>query len=187
MHLLLEAIQKRVSTPRLLAPAPSREEVMALLECAVRAPDHGRLRPWRFLVVEGEGLKALGLLFVDAAQSTATAPLDEAARERLRTLPLRSPMIIIAMAKVKPIAKVPAIEQVLAVGAAVENLLLAAQELGYGTMWRTGEMAFHPYVKEKLGLAAEDQIVGFIYIGTADDQTRPAAPADLATLVQWWQ
>lgn len=186
MSELLSALLNRVSSPRLTAPAPTAEHLDTLLRCAHRAPDHGRLQPWHFTVVQGEGLRQLGDLFLAAKENDGTQ-LDQRARDKLLGMPLRAPMVIIVSARIQPHPKVPALDQVLAAGAATHNLQLAARALGYGVMWRTGEMAQHPHVKRELGLAADDEIVAFLYIGTACQEDRPIGTVDPSPCVTHWQ
>lgn len=182
---ILTAILNRVSSPRLTTPAPTPEQLDTLLRCALRAPDHGRLQPWHFTVVQGDGLRRLGEVFLAAKQHDGV-PLDERARDKLLGMPLRAPMIIIVSARIQPHPKVPAIDQVLAAGAATHNLQLAARAMGYGVMWRTGEMAQHAHVKSELGLASDDEIVGFLYVGTASQEDRPVGAVDTTQCVTHW-
>ena len=163
----LEALQSRVSVPRLKAPGPSAGQLEQLLRAAVRAPDHGLMRPWRFLVLSGRERRRLGELFARALQERrpdATAEELEKARSR----PLRAPMVIVAVAEVDPDhPKIPPIDQIMSTAAAVQNMMVAAHEMGLGAMWRTGSWALDPLVKEGLGFAGKDEIVAFLYLGTA--------------------
>lgn len=178
---LLQSIMNRVSNPRLMEPAPNRQELETLFKCAVRAPDHGRLRPWRFVVLQGEALDRLGAAFV------ATQPdADTAKQNRLRAMPRRAPMIIVAIASTNPDhPKVPVWEQKVAVGAAVQNIQLAAQELGYGTMWRTGEITEAAAVKAHLNMGENEHIVAFLYIGTVEGEPRKPEFQDLSQVVEF--
>lgn len=161
----IQVLQERVSIGVLAAPGPSAEEIATLLKSAVRAPDHGVLRPWRFLVLEGEALHQLGQVFLEAAlQDEPNLTPEE--KEKARTRPLRAPCIIVVVSENTLDHKIPVIDQVLATGAAAQNIILTAYALGIGAMWRTGAMAAHPHVKQQLGFAAKDEIVGFIYLGT---------------------
>lgn len=169
---LLELIRSRVSTSKLGAPAPGPAQIQQALACAQRAPDHGRLRPWRFFVLEGDGLQQLGLQFEQAAREQNPG-LDDAQAERLRNMPLRAPMVIVVGSKIVSGHKVPVLEQHVATGCAVQNLQLALHALGFACMWRTGEMASDPRVKARFGLGGEDQILGFLYVGTALEAPRP--------------
>ena len=166
----LAALQQRVSSPKLCEPAPSAEQRQAIFQAALRAADHANLRPWRFIVVEGDARGALGELFLQACLRK-TPDLDEAQRAKIQSKPLRAPLILVA--PYVEHAKVPELELHLSCGAAVQNILNAAFALGVGAYWRTGSMAFNGQVNEGLGLAARDQIVGFIYMGTPDGRTKP--------------
>ena len=161
----ITALHQRVSTPRLVAPAPTPEQLDVLFGAALRAADHGNMRPWRFLVVKGDGLAQLGELF--AATATEKNPaITQAELDRCHAMPLRAPMIIISIARCQPNPKVPQIEQIIAAGAATQNLLNAAFATDVGAVWRTGDMAYDPMVKRALGLIEGEEIIGFIYVGT---------------------
>lgn len=179
MQEVLDALVSRTSTGVLTAPAPTPEVLQRAFAAALRAPDHRMLRPWEFLRVEGEGLAALGELLAAAARADNPA-IEEAEVARFRQMPLRAPLILVAVTHFKDDAKVPHWEQILSTGAAVQNLLLALHAQGFGTMWRTGPLAEHPVVKQGLGLAESDLIAGFIYVGTAGSEKKvnPLNPAD---------
>lgn len=161
----LTALTQRVSVPRLTEPGPTPEQVRQLLAAAIRAPDHGMLRPWRFIVLEGADRERLGDI-MEWRLLKRQPDADRKARDKLRAKALRAPTLIVAVAEITEHHKVPAWEQVLAVGAAVQNIMVAAHALGLGAMWRTGDLANDPSVKARLGFADKDQVVGFIYLGT---------------------
>ena len=179
----IEALRGRVSVSRLQAPGPDRDQVEQLLQAAMRAPDHGSLRPWRFLVLEGEQLRRLGEIFARAVQQDQPG-VDEPTLERIRDKPPRAPMVIVAVAEVEPASRIPVEEQVLATGAAVQNMMVAAHALGLGAMWRTGNMAFHPEVRKGLGFAEKDRIVAFVYLGTPVGEIEPPAAESPALYVR---
>jgi len=169
----LQALTSRRSPPKLVEPAPDDEQLAAILSAAIRAPDHGRLRPWRFILLRGEARERLGTVLADALRARAPdVPDDVVARERQK--PLRAPLMVVVAANLVEGHKIPVIEQVLAAGAAAQNLILAAHAMGFGAMWRTGEAAYDARVKEALGLQPADAIVGFMYLGTP--QGRPPIP-----------
>lgn len=173
----IEALQERVSIGVLGTPGPSEEDIHTLLKAAVRAPDHGILRPWRFVILQGEQLHQLGEVFLQAAlQDDPHLGAEE--QEKARTRPLRAPCIITVVAEIVEDHKIPEIDQVLAAGAAAQNILVAAHALGIGAMWRTGAMAMHPHVKRSLGFAEKDHIVGFIYLGTPAGSIKNIPPTD---------
>src|SRR5260370_16303417 len=143
---LFDAIASRSMAKQLGGPAPRAEQIARLLEAADRAPDHGRLKPWRFVAVNGAAREAFANAVAEARRDQMPAFTDEQMeieREKIR----RSPSILVAGCVVrKDIPKVPEIEQVIAVGAAVENLMLAATELGIGAMSKTRPPASPPTV-----------------------------------------
>ena len=147
---ILKAIQHRNSRPFLEEPAPSEQEMREVYKAALRAPDHAWLRPWRYLEVRGEGRKI---------------PSEEML-EKLEKSPYRAPMVIVLIADIKEHPKVPKIEQMLSLGAAAQNILLSVSSLGYGGVWRTGNMAFNPHVVKALELPENSEIIGYLYIGT---------------------
>ncbi|WP_372963974.1 nitroreductase [Marinobacter sp.] len=171
MSSITEFLMGRSSEPRLEAPAPPRAVVDLAFKCAARAPDHALLRPWRYLVIEGDALVKLGHLFADTCPENAT----EQDQERARKAPLRAPMVIVGIASPKPHTKVPDIEQVMSAAAGMSFLSLALADAGYGVMWRTGAVAYHPLVLEGLGLLEGESVVGFLYTGTVSSE-KPAVP-----------
>ena len=154
---LLEGIQSRTSPLKLAAPAPSAAQLEQIVRAGTRAPDHGRLRPWRFTVFEGPAREKLGNAMADCLRSRVPAsPQEHLDAERGKAM--RAPLVIVVGAKISK-GKIPEIEQVGAVAAAAQNMLLAAHALGYGAMWKTGAAAYDPNVKALCGLAPEDHIV----------------------------
>lgn len=182
---ILSAIQSRRSISALTAPAPNEDELALILRAAQHAPDHGRLKPWYFLLIKGDARAALGQLYLKAAKAQSTT-LSEDQQNRIVNLPLRAPLIIVAIARVIENHKVPAIEQIVATGAAVQNMLLAIQALNYGAMWRTGEMAYNEVVKQGLGLNSADEIVAYLYVGTADTEPKARAEIELTDYCREW-
>jgi len=181
MNNSLETMMQRVSNPKLKAPAPDRAELELMFRSAVRAPDHGRLRPWRFIVLSGGALEQLGEAF-----EASSPEADASQRARLRAMPLRAPMIIVTVARLDDHhKKVPLWEQQVAVGIATQHLQLAAHDLGYGTMWRTGEMTEAATVREHLALAPNEQIIAFLYTGTVDGEPRAPEFQPLDDIVEY--
>lgn len=168
----LQALHCRVSTNRLTAPAPSKAVLKNIQKAALRAADHGRLKPWRFLIVETDGLDSLGELFVAASGPD----LSESEKLKIIKKSHRAPMVIVAIAKPVDLPKIPEIEQIISTGAAVQNMLNAAYAQNIGAMWRTGGLAYNPEVKRGLGLAECESIVGFLYLGTPQAGKSRCAP-----------
>lgn len=163
------ALLTRASPPRLAEPAPDDAQLTTMLQAAVRAPDHGRLAPWRFLVLRGAARELLAdAVAADLREKRPDAPEEEIAAARSK--PLRSPLLVVAAAAVREHPKVPALEQIIATAAAVQNLWIQAHAMGFGMMWKTGPAAYSARVKAALGLATSDAIVGILHLGT------PATP-----------
>jgi nitroreductase len=168
-------------------PGPNPADVDTIIKAGLRVPDHGRVEPWRIQILHKPAQQALAALCakIFARENPAAAEAQLAAeRERMQ----RSPLLLVVSSHPDPqrFAKVPAIEQVLSAGALCENLLIAAQALGYGAQWVTGWPAYHPEVRRALGHSADTDIVGFVHLGTAaavpHDRPRP----DPAAIVGEW-
>jgi len=176
---LIEALTTRATAKTYGADAPTRDHLALALQAAVRAPDHGRLRPWRFMLIEGNQRRKFGELLAESAKRRVPG-LSDGDLQRERDKALRAPMIIVVACRVVPGTKVPAIEQILAAGAATQNILLALHSLGYAAAWKTGEAAYDTDVKRALGFAADDHIVGFVYVGGgAGASFAPGKPASV--------
>ncbi|HET7487465.1 MAG TPA: nitroreductase family protein [Acidimicrobiales bacterium] len=185
----LEAILARRSTGRLAPPAPAPADLDRILEAAAAAPDHGELRPFRFVVLAGAAKDAFGEILADAYLSRCRAAGVEPTRGQLdkeRTKLGRAPLVVVVAAVRQEGTAIPWDEQVAAASAAAQNALLAATALGYGSMWRTGDVAYDEAVKAALGLSAGDALVGFLYLGTAAEAPAARRPS-LDGLVRWWQ
>lgn len=180
----IEALTTRASPAALTVPAPDASALDAMLRAAARAPDHGRLRPWRFILVDGDARVALGEVLAQALRAREP-DVPDAAIAKERSKPLRAPLIVVVAAKLREHRGVPRVEQIVAAGAAAQNILVAAHALGYGAFWRTGAAAYDDRVKRALGLAPDDAIVGFVYVGTPDG-TAPVPSADVDSHVTRW-
>ncbi|HEY3532992.1 MAG TPA: nitroreductase family protein, partial [Casimicrobiaceae bacterium] len=150
----LQALTTRASPQALMAPAPDAATLERLFQAAIRAPDHGRLRPWRFMIIEGAARETFGDVLA-AALRRREPQVPEAALVKERAKPLRAPLIVVVAARVREHRGVPEVEQVVAAGAAAQNLLLAAHALGFGGFWRTGAAAYDDTVKRALGLSPQ--------------------------------
>lgn len=181
----IEALLNRSSVPKLGEPIPGDEALQNIYKAAFRAADHGVLRPWRFLLLKGESRQRLGQLFVDAAL-VDDPKLSEEKILKLRSKPLRAPLILITISSPKEHPKVPAFEQELSAAAATQNMLLAAFAQDIGAMWRTGPMAYHPLVKEGLGLAPNEKVIAFLYLGSITGGTKQLTEPDFANYFQDW-
>ncbi len=180
-----EALVTRVSPTDIADPAPDEETVRKIVAAALRAPDHGRLRPWRFISIRGEGRQRLGDVFASALQRRDPKATPDVL-ERERQKPLRGPLLLVAVARIAEPSRIPAVEQILSAGAATQNIMLACHSLGFGAMWKTGEAAYDASVKEALGLEASEAIIGLLYIGTPKAMPKPPAPLDPADFIRTW-
>src|SRR5262245_55327936 len=171
----MELLRTRHSASKLLdAPSPSKEAVAAMLEAAAHAPDHGRLQPWRLILIEGDARRVLGEILAESLARRNPVAGDQAlAREREKAL--RAPLIVVVATRCDRSAKIPVVEQIIAAGCAAHGVMLAAFAQGLGAFWRTGEAAYDEAVKAAFGIGADDLIVGFIYVGidTGGTQSRP--------------
>jgi nitroreductase len=161
----LELLRTRHSAARLSEPAPCAEAIEAMLESAGRAPDHGRLQPWRLILFEGDARVGLGeILAAGLSRRNPLAESESLRRERDRAL--RAPLVIVVATRCDRSARIPVIEQMVSAGAAAHSLMPAAFALGCGATWPTGDAAYDETVKHALGIGRDDVIVGFIYVGT---------------------
>lgn len=158
---------KRHSTPAkaLTEPAPDDDQLKQIFEIAMHAPDHGRIQPYRFITIRGDARTELSKVFAQAVRRR-DPDVDEEYLDKQRNKPLRSPLIIVVVACLIESKKIPEIEQILSAGAAAHNILLASNAMGFGSIWLTGDNAYDPYVCQALGLADNERLVGFVYLGT---------------------
>lgn len=162
---------------------PSASELETILTIGTRVPDHGKLAPWRFIVFEGDARARAGDIIAKVfARNNPSASAAEIEVEQRRLM--EAPLVIGVVSSTKSHPKVPPWEQQLSAGASAMNIVTAATALGYGANWLTGWFAFDRGVLNELGLNANEQLAGFIHIGTpsrpVEDRPRPAL-SDLVT------
>ena len=181
----LQLLAQRRSTKiaQLGGPGPSRQELLGILRLATRVPDHGKLAPWRFLVLEGEGRARAGELLA-AVKREDNAGADVV--EQARGLFLRAPTVLAVISRAAPHAKIPEWEQVLSAGAVCFQLLLAAHAAGYAGCWLTEWPTYDARARTALGLAEHERIAGFLYLGTAVEPPLERPRPDLEPLVGWF-
>jgi nitroreductase len=185
----LAALNQRVSSPALQLgePGPNAEQLDRLLSAAVRVPDHGKLTPWRLVLVRDEARTKLGEALAKLhAEVDPDVPPAKLEKDRARLA--ASPLMVVVIAIVdEHNKKVPAQEQILSAGCVAYNLLIGAQALGLSGQWLTGWAAYEPKARALFGLKDNERIVGFIHIGTprepAPERTRPL----LADVVGEWK
>ena len=174
--------RRSVPPPRLAAPGPSREELDGLLTIAARVPDHGKLAPWRFLVVEGEARARVGETI--AAAYRADCPDADPARLDLERGRLaQAPCVVCVVSRARPHVKIPEWEQVLSAGAVCMNLVVAANAAGFATSWLTEWYAYDRRVLDALGLEPWERIAGFVHIGRAREAPSDRPRPDLSAIV----
>ncbi|WP_413738737.1 NAD(P)H nitroreductase [Sodalis sp. RH21] len=159
----LELLLNRRSASRLTEPAPAGDSLDNIIRAGMRAPDHGTLQPWRFVIIEGEGRTRFSELLHQCALSNG---MDEKGIEKAKKAPFRAPMIIAVLAWCDTQTKVPHWEQVVSAGCAVQAMQMAALAQGFNGIWRTGLWATQAEVKQAFGCREHDEIVGFLYLGT---------------------
>ncbi len=180
----LAALIGRVSPIRLGDTAPDEAALRQILDAGLRAADHGRLRPWKFLVMRGDARLRFGDVLAKALRKREPAATESMLKAE-RQKPLRAPLLVVVAAATKENPKIPAIEQVISAGAAAQNMLVAAHALGLGGFWRTGAPAYDPHVKQALGLKPDDTIAGLLYLGDVAAPGLAKAP-DPAGVVEEW-
>ncbi len=178
--------RRSVKPDRLMAPGPSPSELETILKIASRVPDHKKLAPWRFIVLEGEARNRLGEVAAEACMAEDKEPPSHVRLATERGRLARAPLVIAVISHVVAHRSAPEWEQILSAGAACFNLCLAANAMGYGTSWITEWIAYSAGVRAALGLTENERIAGFIYIGTPaeppDERERPA----LSDIVKRW-
>jgi nitroreductase len=185
----LELLKTRrsVKPAAMSSPGPSQAELETILGCAARVPDHKRLVPWRFIVFEGDARAAFGEVLARALaaeeQEQPSAVRLQIERERF----LRAPVVVGVISRVVSSPGAPEWEQILSCGAAAFNLCRAANALGYGTCWITEWYAYSPGVRSALGLASNERVAGFVYIGTARERQPERDRPLLSDIVSRWQ
>ncbi len=178
-------IHQRQSIGQLIEPAPTHEQLNIAFEAALAAPDHHRLKPTQFFVIEGEQRVAFGELLTNAVADLGE--LDAAQIDRVKNHPFRAPLLVLAVTKFQDHPKVPFFEQTLSSGAAIENFLLSLQAQGFSTMWRSGAVVESKLLKSAFGLAERDLISGIIYVGTAAKEIAPRSEIDIKQYVEFWR
>ena len=178
----LNNILNRVSARELSSPYPTKDEMDLVYKAALRAPDHAWLRPTSFIEVKDKGLDRLSKIFFDFGNSMEN--ITEEVLDKYKNAPYRAPMIVILINTAKEHPKVPAIEQKLSTATAAQNLMLALNALNYASIWRTGKLAFNELVQKDLGLTSDQEILGYLYIGTEVGKKKKVPSLDIDKFVQ---
>lgn len=169
----------------MVAPGPDQAALRMILQAAMRVPDHGKLAPWRFIVVEKDQQEALGAAMADAylAEKPDAGRLEV---EAIRGFPTQAPVMVAVLSAIKHESHIPAWEQQLSAGAACQNLLVAAHALGFAGCWLTGWPAYAAAVRALLGAAPGDRVAGFIFLGTPGKPLSERPRPDYDDIVRIW-
>ncbi len=176
------ATRRSASAQLLAAPGPDDAELQMLLQVAARAPDHGKLFPWRFIVLRDA---AKARFVADLTELAGSQPDPDKARAALRKL--AAPPLAVAVVSRPQAGAIPAWEQELSAGAVCMLMLLAAQALGYGANWITDWYSFDGAVATRLGLTAGERVAGFVYVGTPVEPPLERVRPDVAALTTVWE
>jgi nitroreductase len=183
---LIDYLKTRRSMPafQMKEPGPSRQEIEEILTLATRVPDHGKLAPWRFIVMTGEARKRI----TDELAAIAKADKPDLSAEMVQveeTRFLRAPVVIAVVSKAGPHVKIPEWEQIMSAGAVCFNMVIAANALGYVSNWLTEWMAFDERAHRVLGVEPGEKVAGFIHIGSTDFPVVERPRPNLADIVTW--
>ena len=185
---VFDIIQRRRSIGKMTDEQPARAQIERLLEAATHAPNHHHTQPWKFIVLAGDARAGVG----EVMAASLAARLEDTSSEKAQALInkernklLRSPVVIIVASEPPAQPNVLEIENIEATAAAVQNMLLAGEEMGLALMWRTGEAAYDPRVKQKLGLSPEDHIVSLLYVGFPAIPHLPRQPVPYEEKTTW--
>jgi len=185
---VFNTIKRRRSIGKMTQERPTRQQIERMLEAATHAPNHHKVEPWKFIVLAGKAREELGALMAESLASRLDETESGNAQARLnkeRTKLMRSPVVIVAAAERPALPNVLEIENIEAVAASVQNMLLAAEEMGLACMWRTGDAAYDPRIKQWLGLASEEHIVAFVYVGFPAIPQLERVPTDFEKKTTW--
>ena len=183
----IEALLSRrsIAAQYLGEPGPSQAEIDTAIDAALRAPDHGRVQPWRFRLIRGSARAKFADMLIEESlrrdSSVAPAQLEKLRRRA------EAPLIVVASAALKVDPKVPEVEQLLAAGAGIMNLLNAFHMLGFGAVWLTGASVYDEAVSSALGLGKLEKLLGLVYVGTpAVNTPQPLSRPKRADFVNEW-
>jgi nitroreductase len=171
------------SAKAMTEPGPDKKQLAQILQAGARAPDHGKLFPWRFILFEGKSRARAGDIFADVMEAEGERA-NRIEEERGRFL--RAPVVIGVISAARELHKIPVWEQELSAGAVCQNLLIAATASGFVAQWVTEWYAYHPVVKQRLGLKAGERIAGFIYIGTPAEELEERPRPDMDKIVSFF-
>ncbi|WP_417455779.1 nitroreductase [Kordiimonas sp.] len=175
--------RRSVKARDMVGPGPDRADIEKILAAALRVPDHGKLFPWRYLVLEGAAREKLGDVIAKALiEENETS---EKVAEKMKGYATQGPVLVVAISSVREESTIPVWEQELSAGAACQNMITAATALGYASCWLTGWASYSPTVKAGLGLKANENIAGFIFFGNQADEPSERPRPEFDNHVTW--
>ena len=177
--------RRSVKARQMVAPGPAGSALEKILRAGLRVPDHGKMGPWQFIVVEGDARQKLGREIARCYREEDDRPSESVARQ-LADVPAQAPLLIVVASCLKDAKPIPEWEQVLSAGAACQNMLVAAHALGFVGQWLTGWAAYSPGVRGVLGLGAKDRVAGFLFMGSHDGELSERHRAEYADVVRHW-
>jgi nitroreductase len=183
----IKALLTRVSSSKLIDPYPSKDKMDLVYQSALRAPDHGWLRPWHFIEITGGGRIKLGEAFVKSLCKTNVL-ISEEEILKYKSLPFRAPMVIVLVTKITETPKVPVTEQIQSTAAAAQNMMLAIHDMGFGAIWKTGAFTSinNKYISQELHLSEKSLVIGYLYIGTSSGLLKKIPKLDSCDFVTCW-
>lgn len=184
----LTLLKTRKSAPSafLSEPGPTEAQLTEMLAIAAHVPDHGKLAPWRFIIISGEAREAAANLLIPMfVAENPSAPAAKAEEERARLT--KPPVIVVVVSTAAPHVKIPEWEQVLSAGNVAMSLLFAAHAMGFAAQWTTGFLASQASARRALGLGDAERVVSVIHIGTATVPRTERPRPDIAQIVTRWQ
>lgn len=182
----LIGLRRSATKTTLAAPGPTGEALNELLETASRVPDHRRLGPWRYIVLEGDARARFGMAAVDI-QKTETPNATDKMLETTKTALLRAPTVVCVISSPKDCVRgTPKWEQELSVGALCQNLLLAANASGWAGIWLTEWLSYSEGINNLLGLSERERVAGYIYLGTATAHPQERMRPDISERITVW-
>ncbi len=182
-HLLT---RRSVSANSLTEPGPTAAELEQILTAAARVPDHKKLVPWRFVLFEGSARESFGQVLAEVCRAEENDPGAFRLQNEAKQF-LRAPIVIAVVSRVTQNPAAPEWEQILSAGAVCQNLIVAATSLGYGAQWITEWYSYSDGVRTALGLAGNERVAGFVYIGTPKEKPEERERPRLADIVTSWR
>ena len=180
--LTLLLTRRSAKARNLSSPGPDQDQLRDILKAGLRVPDHGKLAPWRFIVIEGEGQKRLSHIFATAYRSEKPGA-SNLELEGIRNFPQQAPVMIAVLSKLNTERAIPEWEQRLSAGAACQNIILAAHALGFKANWLTGWAAYSAEIIKELGGEENDKIAGFLFIGSSEKELSERPRPDFDDIV----